>query len=284
MNSSTILILFISSFIIPLNSYAQTKSNYFDKNWYKTSLDSATYLREVTPESDCFKVTDYYLPSKTILSNGIYADKKLKIKRNTFEYFHSNGHLLKRETYNSKGQLEGNIKSYYENDVLDYDVNYNNGQLNGECKWYHLNGKLASKEVYKNGILDQIEFWDETGKIVPAKIGDEPILPYFGYGKYAAQNFMYSKIIFPEAARYLSDGGRVLLNFTIESDGLVSAVKVELSEDPILDREAVRVGKLLPRWKAGRQHNRQARFENIMIPIFFNLVLSPNEELKYQEK
>ena len=278
---------FIIASGICLTSFSQVKSSYFDSNWNKVgkSDSSLTFKRDLIEENEKFSVTEFYTSNNTIYSKGIYSDKKLKLKTGKFEYFHENGTNLKVEQYNTKGELEGNVKSFYYDSKLESDVNYISGKMNGECKWYHPNGQLASKEIYITGKLTQIEFWDENGVVEKAKLGDETIAPTFANSKEeGVQKYMYSKIIFPEAARYNSDGGRVLLNFTISKNGEVADVKIELGEDIILDQEALRVAKLVPAWTPGKKHNRDAKFENILIPIFFNLVLSRNEAVKYSDK
>ena len=274
MSKLTYLILFVFLSTIELFP-CNAQDSYYDARWNKiTQKDSATYLREVVKDGDQFKVTEYYLPSKAIYSTGRYLDKKLKKKVGKFEHYFENGNLKKMAFYNNEGKLEGNLKSYYFDKTLDADENYSKGQLHGDCKWYHKNGQLASKEVYDNGKITQIEFWDENGKQFYAKFGDEYVAPEFGGQPNGAQRFLYSKIKFPEAARYLSESGRTLLNFTIEEDGSVGNVTVELSADAILDDESLRVARLMPKWKPGKAHNRIVRTENVMVEIFYKLMMS----------
>ena len=71
---------------------------------------------------------------------------------------------------------------------------------------------------------------------------------------------------------------RVVLNFSIEADGAISRVFVELSADAIFDDEALRVAKTMPKWMSpARIHNRISRMDNVLIPIMFTLVASPSE-------
>lgn len=267
-------LLFFIIILCFITGFAQTKKTYFNKRWDKIKADSAVYLREITPEAEKFKVVEYYLPSNKVYSKGTYADKRLKKKQNTFEYFHENGNLMKLESYNAEGNLEGQSQAFYSDNKVDSEGHYKNGKLHGEWKWYHSNGQLASKEIYNEGIITEINFWDETGKVMPAKLGDEIKAPRFGVDEEGAQRYLYSKIIFPEAAKFVSNSGRVLLNFTIEADGNISDVFVELSLDNVLDAETMRVARLMPRWKAGVCHNRQTKTENVLVPVFYKLMMS----------
>jgi outer membrane biosynthesis protein TonB len=68
------------------------------------------------------------------------------------------------------------------------------------------------------------------------------------------------------------------LNFSIEADGTISRVFVELSADAIFDDEALRVAKSMPKWRhPARVHNRISRVDNVLIPITFTLVSNPIE-------
>ena len=61
---------------------------------------------------------------------------------------------------------------------------------------------------------------------------------------------------FPEVARENGVQGRVTLQFTVEKDGRVTKVKVFRGVDPSLDKEAVRVVSMSPKWTPGRQMDR----------------------------
>lgn len=275
------LLLFIIQLYSIFQIQAQDKVVYFDKFWETTNKkDSASYCREITKENQLYKVEEYYLPNKKIYSKGYSTDKKVKSKTGKFVYFHENGKTLKLENYDSEGKLSGECIGFYADSTLDFKVNYLKGNLHGTCKWYHTNGKLASQEEYSEGKVFKIAFWDKNGLGLPAHVGDEFIEPKFEKELNSAERYLYSKIVFPEAARYLSSMGknRVVLNFSIEADGSISRVFVELSADAIFDDEALRVAKSMPKWKySARIHNRISRIDNILIPITFTLVSHPIE-------
>lgn len=275
------LLLFAFYLLCGFQLQAQDKVVYFDKFWETTNKkDSASYCREITKENQLYKVEEFYLPSKRIYSKGYSVDKKLKQKTGKFVYFHENGKTLKLENYDSEGKLSGESIGFYADSTIDFNVNYLKGNLHGTCKWYHSNGKLASQEEYSEGKVLKIAFWDKNGVGLPAQVGDEFVEPKFQNEFNSAERYLYSKIVFPEAARYLSAMGknRVVLNFSIEADGSVSRVFVEVSADAIFDDEALRAALTMPKWKyPARIHNRISRVDNILIPIMFTLVSNPIE-------
>ena len=57
-----------------------------------------------------------------------------------------------------------------------------------------------------------------------------------------------SRLEYPEIAKENGVQGRVTLQFTVEKDGSVTKVKVLRGVDPSLDKEAVRVVSMSPKW------------------------------------
>ncbi|MBO4341382.1 MAG: energy transducer TonB [Bacteroidales bacterium] len=79
-----------------------------------------------------------------------------------------------------------------------------------------------------------------------------------------------SLLVYPETAKKNGTQGRVTLQFTIETDGSLTNVKVLRGVDPEIDAEAVRVVKSSPRWVPGRQKDKDVRVTYTM-PIIFQL-------------
>lgn len=67
--------------------------------------------------------------------------------------------------------------------------------------------------------------------------------------------WVMGNIKYPEVARENGVQGRVTLQFTVEKDGRVTKVKVLRGVDPSLDKEAVRVVSMSPKWTPGRQRD-----------------------------
>ena len=79
-----------------------------------------------------------------------------------------------------------------------------------------------------------------------------------------------SRLVYPEKARELGIQGRVTLQFTIGTDGCVSAVNVLKGADPLLDEEAVRVVSSSPKWSPGKQRDRAVKV-SYTFPVIFRL-------------
>ncbi len=75
---------------------------------------------------------------------------------------------------------------------------------------------------------------------------------------------------YPEIARENGVSGRVILQFTIETDGTLTNVKVLRGVDASLDKEAVRVVSSSPKWTPGKQRDRAVRV-SYNFPVVFQL-------------
>lgn len=79
-----------------------------------------------------------------------------------------------------------------------------------------------------------------------------------------------SKLVYPEIAKETGIQGRVMVAFSINTDGSVSNVRVTRSLDPALDKEAVRVISSSPKWTPGKQRDRPVKV-SYSIPVIFQL-------------
>ena len=75
---------------------------------------------------------------------------------------------------------------------------------------------------------------------------------------------------YPEIAKENGVQGRVTLQFTVNTDGSVSDVKVLRGVDSSLDKEAVRIVKMSPKWTPGKQRDRPVKVV-YNFPVVFQL-------------
>lgn len=94
--------------------------------------------------------------------------------------------------------------------------------------------------------------------------------PGFPNGEEEMQRFIKSNIKYPEISIQMGDQGKVYVRFVVEKDGSISNVSIARSVTPELDREAMRVVRMMPKWNPGKQRGRPVR-TNVVIPIVFKL-------------
>jgi protein TonB len=89
-------------------------------------------------------------------------------------------------------------------------------------------------------------------------------------GMTAFYKFIGENLKYPNLARRNNIEGRVFVKFVVEKDGSLTDVQVLKGIGGGCDEEAVRVIKLAPKWKPGKQRGRPVRVQMIL-PIVFKL-------------
>ena len=106
-------------------------------------------------------------------------------------------------------------------------------------------------------IQDYVEVVEEVveEEAIPFQLVEEK--PSFNGGDANMfSRWVNERLVYPEIAKENGVQGRVTLQFTVEKDGRVTKVKVLRGVDPSLDKEAVRVVSMSPKWKPGKQRDR----------------------------
>lgn len=85
--------------------------------------------------------------------------------------------------------------------------------------------------------------------------------PSFSGGTNALNTFIASNLKYPLVAQEKGIQGRVVVKFIVEKDGSISNVEVVRSVDPVLDNEAMRVVKAMPKWIPGQINGKAVKVE-----------------------
>ena len=120
-------------------------------------------------------------------------------------------------------------------------------------------------------IMDYVEVQEEVveEEAIPFQLVEEK--PSFqGGDANQFSKWVNSRLVYPEIAKENGVQGRVTLQFTVEKDGSVTKVRVLRGVDPSLDKEAVRVVSMSPKWKPGKQRDRAVPV-TYTFPVIFQL-------------
>ena len=120
-------------------------------------------------------------------------------------------------------------------------------------------------------IMDYVEVEEEVveEEAIPFQLVEEK--PSFqGGDANQFSKWVNSRLVYPEIAKENGVQGRVTLQFTVEKDGTVTKVKVLRGVDPSLDKEAVRVVSMSPKWSPGKQRDRAVPV-TYTFPVIFQL-------------
>jgi protein TonB len=120
-------------------------------------------------------------------------------------------------------------------------------------------------------IMEYVEVEEEVveEEAIPFQLVEEK--PSFqGGDANTFSKWVNTRLEYPEIAKENGVQGRVTLQFTVEKDGSVTKVKVLRGVDPSLDKEAVRVVSMSPKWKPGKQRDRAVPV-TYTFPVIFQL-------------
>ena len=109
-------------------------------------------------------------------------------------------------------------------------------------------------------------------------LGDNPFnfhtvedLPKFPGGAVELMKWLTKNLRYPQDAQRNKKEGKVVVQFIVNKDGTMSDLKVVKSAQyASLDREALRVMRLMPKWTPGVQNDKPCR-TMVCIPVVFKL-------------
>jgi len=203
-----------------------------------------------------------------------YPNGKLYIAKkypDTVSSNHADHYLLTAENDSLGNALVTEGNGYYK----DYDSkfkhiveegNIRNGKCDGQWKGIDEGLHIAFIEQYDNGkLLSGISIGEHNDTVKYTMRGVEP--QYKG-GERSFANFLAKNVRYPEYERDNNIQGKVLVGFVVEKDGRVTEIKVIKSVSPNIDKEAVRVISMSPKWLPGIEYGRPVRV-SYTIPINF---------------
>ena len=95
-------------------------------------------------------------------------------------------------------------------------------------------------------------------------------LPAFPGGIVQLMKWLTRNLRYPSVAQSQRIQGKVVISFIINKDGSIASPTIVQSADPLLDREAMRVIRMMPHWKPGLQDGKPCR-TMFAIPVNFQL-------------
>jgi protein TonB len=118
-------------------------------------------------------------------------------------------------------------------------------------------------------VFEETVVEEEEEEVMFAIVEDKPLFN----GKDAETAFhewVYSKTVYPPVAQENGISGRVFVEFSISKTGEVVDVKIMRGVDPLLDKEALRVISMSPKWTPGMQRGKPVKVK-YTFPFMFRL-------------
>lgn len=134
----------------------------------------------------------------------------------------------------------------------------------GEFIWYYESGNKKSQINYQRGMVVMAKYWNESGQETGApespKLDKQPEFPggMSQVYKYISENFKYPQGLIPRPK------GKIVVRFVIDKDGSTTDVFAAELVHPLLDAEAVRLVKNMPKWDPGMLNGKAVRVYYIL--------------------
>jgi protein TonB len=117
--------------------------------------------------------------------------------------------------------------------------------------------------IAKDPVTPEIPFEEPIFIVVQEK-------PEFPGGDQALYKFIGENLNYPDEAEKNNIQGRVILQFVVNPDGSTDRIVVLRSIDPLLDNEAIRVVKTMPKFKPGKQGGVPVKVW-FVLPVLFRI-------------
>lgn len=107
-----------------------------------------------------------------------------------------------------------------------------------------------------------------NGEELPLRVVEE--LPEFPGGMSKFMTWLSNALKYPAVSRNKKVQGTVMLSFVVEKDGSITHINFVKKADNNLNAEAMRVIRMMPKWKPAKDHGKVCR-SVVAVPIVFAL-------------
>ena len=225
--------------------YAQTIDTiWYNKKWEKVDLPSEYHFYRVIVQDTVqkrYEITDHHSNGQ-VQMHGYFSSLDPEIRDGEFNYYTEQG-------------IKANKLIWVNN-------------LVAETYAYDAAGKEMShiiKREYLSTLTDEEKF-KKYGTI------DIDSLPVFPGGNENVNVFLEKHLVYPPEAVKANIEGLVMITITIDEKGRAKGLKLVKSMHPLLDEEAMRVVKLLPKkgWTPGQDKGKKVTAA-FAVPVSFVL-------------
>lgn len=135
--------------------------------------------------------------------------------------------------------------------------------------YYVYNNEASSRRLYKETRIS-VEKYNRNEELNNEEYDVVEQMPSFPNGMGGLMKWIKDNMKYPVIAVENGIQGRVIVQLVIEKDGTVTDVHIAKSVDPSLDKEAIRLAKMMPKWIPGKSNGSNVRCK-YTIPITFKL-------------
>lgn len=236
---------------VPFSDKPEVGTTFYDSQWKITTSKKSSFSRSIVKKDTLFLV-EYFDNNYLRIESGQYLSLNPPIRHGRFVNYYTNGQILSDYFYENDS-LEGECIDYYINGSIRVKANYHKNVKNGVYGEFLESGDPIVTREYTNGAItkDKLAYKvidDKNNFYTKIEADTALVLPHFPNGKSAMTAFIDKNLKFPDAAKNKGISGESVIAFDIEVDGSITNIRVVKSLHPLLDEEAIRVVKLMPKW------------------------------------
>jgi len=125
------------------------------------------------------------------------------------------------------------------------------------------------KLVYGGPVVKRVPFdWRKASADGEGIFDVAEVMPQFPGGEYEMEQWLDSNMRYPEEALRQGVTGSVMVSFIVSATGSIDGVAVTRPTHPLLDAEAIRLVRAMPRWTPGIQDGKKVAVR-YFIPVEF---------------
>lgn len=210
-------------------------TTYLGSDWKPSTKELSSYFRVTRRinEAKGFEVADYY-KSGEVQMTGTYSSLDPQVREGEFNWYYRDG--------------KKKVQHFYKKNELQSEANWNeNGDQTLKKEYQKLNTTRDGKGTYDYVSLEKF--------------------PQYPGGMPELYKFLGANFVMPADVSY--SPGRIVVKFVVEKNGSIADAEIEKSVHPLIDQEALRVIKSLPKWEPGVQDGKNIRV-TMSIPISIN--------------
>ena len=231
------MISFVNSML--LNGQVQKDTIYFNSKWELSDRSGFQYFRTYEKSGAVYKIIDHYKNGKLQMTTT--SDIPNPLNKNGVTVYYNEEGFRTAVGHESNNKDVGHWVWYYKNETDSSVADYNSDGTKNYTRIYE--GEKAKGEVYT--VVEE--------------------MPEYPGGIKEMMVFIQKNILYPSYCREKSLGGKVFIKFVVNNSGDIENVTIIKSTGVFkLDEEALRVVKLMPKWKPGYQNGKA-------VSVYFNL-------------
>lgn len=196
--------------------------------------------------------------------------KKNEKTYSVFDILQTEKNFLEKTDENNKRKYvqHGLTKNWDESGYLKSEMEYADNKLHGKLVTYWPDGKIKRKEMYEAGKFISGNCFDSLGNEIKHFPYEQ--MPQFPGGDQMLFNYLNYSVRYPVVAQEAKIQGRVIVQFYVNTSGVIEDLKVVRSVSYDLDQESLRVIRNSPNWIPGKIDGVPVRVK-YTLPVNFRL-------------